>query len=830
VSFYVALFAWRLYDFHYLNEGETESLWMFMKWVAIDGLFLFGLPELRIPWLEWSMATIVVAFLLHSIVDGILMFRIQIPLGSAVIGLAKIIYDRELTLSEHHVKQSSLIHDQSLFLGRQTIKILPEGSATLNPAKESFCLTSGKTQIYLPVLLNQTTPVSLNLVRFDLETNQNETTHFSASQLKKLLKEASKTSTSQQLQTIKLSVHKPGLYRLGKVVDQSDLEVRRRLAGDTFVVACPRAIIKPLSQNKCRGDLMNVELQVTGTPPLKVKYRKLINQVEQEAQLQSIQPDDFVSPLSSKGSSALVSSKKIDATWAKEQTVSVPLSESLGTTGRWAFSLEEVQDAFGNLISYSRKDHDSQEKSKALAPYLHQVVTVHERPTIMLNGCSAQHPMKVARGRSADLPVQFGSTGKSGNTIWPYHLEYKFTPEFDLSPSGDHRDSPIVESLTVRHAEDRPRITNAGLYTLTGVSTEHCSGEVLEPASCLLQNPPEPRLQLETERIFDNCAHKAIGLRVDFHLSGTPPFEIHYVEERRGTNQRMVKTIKVPTLRGQANLTPDAADHWIYHFTDISDATYKGHSLRDQNLVLEQDVKPAARASFTSRPPKMICIDQTVRFGLALRGDGPFTVEYELVRGHQRSSYKISDIKQQTHDVETPPFTKGGDYTLSLASITDGVGCKEFLKDETKIVVRNQKPKANFGLIEGSRSVKTLENKKVALPIRLTGDGPWTVEYKHNGQNEKTIQTQLRQANDKIEVDKQGSYELLSVQDAICPGVVDQTANKLDIQWIHRPSLIMSADAFQNVDGQTYVKHDICEGEDDTASIHVNGKFLTVTL
>lgn len=78
VAFYVALLAYRLYDYHYLQEEETESLWQFMKWVGIDGVFLYGLPGLRIPWLEWSSSTMTILFLAHAVLDGILMFRIPV--------------------------------------------------------------------------------------------------------------------------------------------------------------------------------------------------------------------------------------------------------------------------------------------------------------------------------------------------------------------------------------------------------------------------------------------------------------------------------------------------------------------------------------------------------------------------------------------------------------------------------------------------------------------------------------------------------------------------------------------------------------------------------
>ncbi|GAM83184.1 hypothetical protein ANO11243_011700 [Dothideomycetidae sp. 11243] len=826
VSFYVALLAWRLYDFHNLIEEDAESLWMFMKWVAIDGVFLFGLPELRIPWLEWSSNTMALVFLAHALVDGILMFRIPIPLGAALVSLSKLVYDREVTISGSKVKYSNVIHDSSLLLGRQIIKILPEGSATLNPGKQAFCLGGSTTQIYLPVRINQTEPISMNLVRFDLETNQNETSTFSSSQIKRLLKEAKKNgqpAAVEGLYTIRLPVKKAGLYRLGKVIDKTGLEVRRRVVADTFIVQCPGAIIKPLSQNKCRGELSNVELEVTGTPPLRVKYRKLVNQVEQEAYLQSIQPEDLVSPLAQTDSAALVPASKVDATWARPQSVTVPLSESLSTSGKWAFSLEEVQDAFGNKVSYSSRDHDKEERQHSHSPHLHQVITVHERPTVVLNGCSPQRPLKVARGRQVVLPLQLGSTGKGGLLESAYELEYHFTPESKLSSDGDHDERPRLESLAIRGSNQKPKIKEAGLYTLKSVSTEFCSGEVLEPASCLLQNPPEPGLKIEHHEIADKCAQKAVGLRVDFHLTGTPPFQIQCRMTRKGDNQAAIQSFDIKGLRGQADLTPPDAGHYTYHFIEVSDATYKAHSLLDQNLVLEQDVKPSAHASFVKSAERKICIDESVRFRVRLRGEGPFTVEYELVQGSNRKSYKIAGIKEGEFEIETEPLTKGGDYTLSLSSVTDGMGCKEALGQEAKINVRHQRPKAGFGLIEGSRDVHALENKKVSLPIKLTGEGPWTVEYQKTGQSSQRMRQQLRQPNDKIEVNGEGTFELLSMRDAICPGVIDPKAKSIKIDWIGRPGLKVLETVFEKVSGPTYHKYDICEGEDDSVDLYLSG-------
>jgi len=77
-AIYIGLLAWRLYDFYTLAVDEVESLWLFMKWIMMDGVFVFCLPLLQIPWLEWSNAVAVGIFLLHAALDAMLMFRIGV--------------------------------------------------------------------------------------------------------------------------------------------------------------------------------------------------------------------------------------------------------------------------------------------------------------------------------------------------------------------------------------------------------------------------------------------------------------------------------------------------------------------------------------------------------------------------------------------------------------------------------------------------------------------------------------------------------------------------------------------------------------------------------
>lgn len=76
--FYLGLIVWRLCDYYGLVSDETDSFQLFMKWVVIDGVVLYGLPGLKIPWLQWSSTTMTMLFALHAIFDYVLMFRVPV--------------------------------------------------------------------------------------------------------------------------------------------------------------------------------------------------------------------------------------------------------------------------------------------------------------------------------------------------------------------------------------------------------------------------------------------------------------------------------------------------------------------------------------------------------------------------------------------------------------------------------------------------------------------------------------------------------------------------------------------------------------------------------
>lgn len=78
LAIYGLLLVYRLYDWWTLVEEDTSSLWLFIKWGIIDFGFIYGIPMLRIPWLEWSDSTKFMASLVHIGIDAMLMFRIPV--------------------------------------------------------------------------------------------------------------------------------------------------------------------------------------------------------------------------------------------------------------------------------------------------------------------------------------------------------------------------------------------------------------------------------------------------------------------------------------------------------------------------------------------------------------------------------------------------------------------------------------------------------------------------------------------------------------------------------------------------------------------------------
>jgi nucleoporin POM152 len=816
---YIALWAYRSYDFYTLAVEEDESLWLCLKWCFLDMLFMFGVPLFEIPWLEWSNGAAFGLFVVHAALDVMLMFRIGIPVQAWAISLVGFLWDSELAISERSVKPGAILHNASLILGKQIVNILPEGSAVLNPHRIPFCLNSSVTSLDIPIMINQTEPIEMELLRIDIDSNANETITIKKSELNRMLKKARKASRTvdpDEPLTLSYTIKKPGVYLLRKVLDHSKLQVRPR-ASSLIVATCPLARVKPTGDKRCRNDLSNVALEVEGTPPLNIKYRLSVNgKPRGGSEFHNLQPDDIISPLSRHTSQALVRSGRDDVSWARTHTVLVPLNETLSTSGKWEYEVEEVHDGLGNVVNFLNVDDE--ERPKAGFAGIRQSFEVQERPKAFLRGCNPQSPLRVAKGEVARLPVHYSSTGKQAIDS-PHVIEYLFTPEADIVVDGYHSPTAVLKKQPIRSIREQPLISDAGLYTIKTVSTDLCEGEVLEPASCLLQNPPEPALALTSDDIVDRCAGNPIGLRVGLDLIGSPPFVVTYLEQN---NRRKAKPreLQIATLRSTVDFTPDEAGHYKYTFQSIRDSVYKDRPLH--NLELQQNVRPSAKAHFIeSKLPKQACIDDSVEFDVRLQGESPWRLEYELVHNGKRVKRSI-ETEEEHYTITTEKLRSGGEYIIALTSISDKMGCKEFLKEEARVNVRHERPKAYFGHIEGKQAIMALEGRTIGLPLRFTGNGPWRVEYE-NLDTKEVKKESFAQANSNLDVKTDGTYKLLSVKDSVCPGLIEEKSDSFMVSWVARPQLTVPQSSVVTVEGGKHIRDAVCEGDEDALEVSLSG-------
>ncbi|KAJ9644837.1 hypothetical protein H2204_001299 [Knufia peltigerae] len=812
-AFYIALTAWRLYN-SFGVENDLDSTWLFLKWIGIDAAFFVALPAFRIPWLEFSFATTFTIWLLHAIANAFLMYRIPLPLMSWLGALVKVAYDRELAISETRVKPADILHNSSIILGKQIIHILPEGSAILNPEKKSFCLDSSNPTIDIPIQINQTTPISIELQRFDLDTNEVETILIGSKQAKQMKKHADAgipRSETNSPRTLRYPVSKKGLYQLHRVIDTTKLEVRKR-SFDVAVVQCPKASISTVSENRCTGDLSNVALQLSGVPPFKVKYSKTVNHKQLSSIVQNVQPrpdSGYVSE--EEAAQAVVDLNRPQMGWTRSTTETFEINESLHQNGSYSYTVEEVEDGLGNKVTY-----DSSNPKNPHTPRI-QSLTVHNRPRIGLNFPDSKQGglIPVRRGVSTGLPISIQSASRLPPSDWPLKVKYTFHPD------TEDENAPTEEfSFDMVNDRSRPQVQKPGRYNIESIDSQFCHGEIVEPSSCLLFNPPEPDLALEKEDVFDQCAGIPIGMRLNLDFTGTPPFKVRYTITHKG--QARVKQQSFSGMRGGIELLENAAGSYIYNVLEIEDSVYGPRSLKDKDYVFQQDIMPPASAAFHPNAQVIkACLDEPVAVQVALAGQGPWKLDYELVHGGKRKKHSVQS-EEDLHTIFFPGFKEGGAYDVVLTGVQDKSGCRTPLKDQRKIEIRPEQPRAGFGEIDGKRSTLAMDGKTIQLPLRLKGNSPWAVRIRNLDHPDSSFEEKLFNANSVFAVDRPGTYEIISVHDS-CPGVVDAKANTFEVTWIPRPTMAIKDSDVQGDNAGSVRKPPVCQNDESSLFLGFSG-------
>ncbi|KPV76329.1 uncharacterized protein RHOBADRAFT_52352 [Rhodotorula graminis WP1] len=536
--------------------------------------------------------------------------------------------------------------------------------------------------------------------------------------------------------------------------------------------------------------------------------------------------------------------------------VPVPMNVSLAQAGRTTYYLDAVVDAYGNEVTYdlarssSSSSPDGTTKDKLVSgvkdkavPHLlpgtvaSRSVVVHRPPEVAFVGeCAKGDDVHLLEGGRKKLQLRLQGVDddlRAGEGAFDVHV--RFSPAATTGVKGWTR---LVKTTTARAEIE---VDQAGTYEVVGVKSKHCSGAVLVPNTCTLVVQPRPTLSTTFTPIHDVC-NAETGAVASLHLTGAPPFVVHYaVSQLDSSGSRAVRTTRkqrrVQHSRDEVRLEAPGPGRWEYRFTRVDDRFYQGVVDLPEGgsgaHVYRQEVAEVGDAKWRNvKEGKTVhsCEGETVQVEIELQGTAPWDIEYSVVG---QSAQAIQGITKSpyTLEVDIPSHIaqQGGQFALSLESVRDAHGCKRPLTgSDLNVEVRRTKPTARFHGAEGVRTITLRDDDTARIPLRLTGEGPWTITYQspaaRDGKLPSPSTFSTKDANGEIAIrrPRAGTYRLVGVRDQFCPGDVAET--EWTVKTLPRPTLRLDERAGKVARGGSVVRRGVCANAVDSVPVLFEGK------
>ncbi|KAH7916469.1 hypothetical protein BJ138DRAFT_475130 [Hygrophoropsis aurantiaca] len=847
------------------------------KWLLIDLAYVALLSQLRIPRLRYSKAVILLQICSLWFLDGLLFGGISLNLGRESTGAttSSSSYPNlpDISSTPEPFQFLSILSSLSLGLipfssdtaqrdqhlsGQHTVRMSPISTAQLNPEAHTFCLAPNTNSVLIPVLVNNTNPTHvrysftpLTYVEGQPGTGRIEYIDLNAKDLKaieqarldslqvirsagsqhrdsddfdeyddddddtNISKTESNLQKTQSLLHIRLA--KPGTVRLDRVLDSSNIAARLAQPAEVTVVPCPMAQYlednsPPQEEVRCAGNAADLDLviEIHGVPPLSLRWSKEVNDKMEHFLVEGIEDSQNTHHTREIGRRAS----------RVPQKLKVPLSLTLDALGRHVYTLQSVIDGMGNIVHLHSADQG------AAKSHTTRSLTVLRRPSVSFKNCGPGNPASLLIGNETPLSL---SINEADALDGPWDVIVKYKAESDSGKRSK------AWSKTLHTQKDKRDLTlkvdSSGEYTIASVKGKWCEGDVMAPETCKVVERPMPTAEIEWKRIHE-CSGDT-GVAASLVLHGTPPFQVYYRTQRDASHPReLAKTFS--SSRGELTLQPEHSGHYIYTFVQISDANYKKVTL--DGPTIEQIVHPLAAADFTNaagRARKSVssCEGGTVSVEVDLRGTPPWNLELQIIGPKSTDTLEVHDITSSPTRIQVPiPSAidkEGGIFDVDLVSVEDSYGCKRSISvPGVSVNVRRVKPTIKFYGKQEHRSLTVLEDEQADLPLRLTGDGPWTVKYRRVEDPDRIQTVSVKSPNDHLHVKDKGVYEITDVADSQCPGSVLSDENTYTVEWVPRPSARLAQDIPSTFEpyNRSNILAPICRGHDDHVDLELTGR------
>jgi len=403
--------------------------------------------------------------------------------------------------------------------GQHTVRMSPVSTARLNPQGHAFCLAPPGNSILIPILLNNTTPLSVKYSLLPLGYTENEKhgkveyVELSVKDLKAIeqfridtfptlrqppssqrdsdeydeydddgdeddAEDAQSTRSalqkSQSLSHIRIT--KPGRLRLLRVLDASNTEARIVQPVEVTIVPCPHVEFADDSDSAhghdvhCAGQNSDLELMINmrGVPPLSLRWSKSVNGKKEHFLVEGVE-GGHIHPGHS--DQEIVTQKRHDREDVP-QDLKIPLAVSLDTLGTHLYTLEEVVDGLGNIVPVGLDAHSPTSPSRRMSkadPKTIRSLVVLRRPTVSFKHCGPGSPTPLLIGSEAALTI----SAKDADTLdAPWEVTLKYQPE----ESSSKRTKAWKKTMkTSQDEKELSLMANApGQYTILGVKGQVC--------------------------------------------------------------------------------------------------------------------------------------------------------------------------------------------------------------------------------------------------------------------------------------------------------------------------------------------------------------------
>lgn len=850
VSLFMLIQSWKIYDLVLVkseiasSDEQLTSLTNFtfvLKYLFIDGVFLWLLPILRIPRLTFSPSkTLLYIFILNGF-TLFLVSNLALPLLSNIfLPIWRVLLQRnELNIAGESINVAKVIDMDSHFKGKLTIHYLPDSSAKMNPFHiDQTCLgpANGNT-IQMPIEFNTTSGIGFLQIQQNTANNELKLYNYTGSLLKKLFKSdyshltnKIQSKPSDTLFYLEYPINEPGSYKIKSVLDKKGNSIRTYKS--EFVVSdCPlgKFFYPPhfdfQNNHKCLTSLEEEAfpvpwLEVYGPSPAYVNLVIRVNGNEYKSMNITITSDTEHHKRSRTDFSYLKPTKLVrnsleeailqhidDFKWSKETSVE--------------FQLISVQDSFGNLHRYQPLSKDKDVWYK---------LVLRKSPSITLINPERESPLLLGGEKTMTI------------SNWDKFDDKDFPLDVVISHDGSNFTKTFSNKAQLQKGF---KVPEPGQYKLISAKDVYCPCEVIDTPAIQLELAQVPELNIHAQPESDRCLG-VVGYKFDFNFTGRAPFKVQYqiysnnsgilkpvVSSSGGKVRELVSTLNQHSFK----FKPPGEGSYSIVFANLKDGNYyeKGFPLDKVKytyltyfrLASELSLKLAGRELHT-------CYGVSAKIPVIFKGNGPYSFDYEFVDFVTRKKLGVVQYVSEVsnYEIETPQSLIGKTCHLVLSNAKDKFGCNAIISDnakQVKIVSRLDIPELE--LINPSSTIQIVEGQYVDVPVKYKSsigqqknDVVILKCFSLQGEALQNQRADLRLSS--IRIFKEGIYSVESFLNDNCEGKVVNKSKVVTVTYYDKPSMnITFADQYlQHKDDSMLHLKPVCNGAANEIGLQLKGK------